>query len=73
MVTRKFGQKLRLLRERHNVTQRELAEKLGYSAYAYVYLVESGRRKPSLDMIMKVSKLFDVSTDMLLDDERELE
>jgi transcriptional regulator with XRE-family HTH domain len=41
--------------------------------HGFVGLVESGERKPNVELLWKVSKLFNVSADVLLDDECELE
>lgn len=67
-----FGEKLRALRERHNMTQWELARKLGFHQ-AHVYRLETGQRKPNVALAIKLADLFGVSLDMLLRDERGLE
>ncbi len=55
------------------MTLRELAEALGYTAYSYISEVETGKLNPSLDLALKVSRLFNVSLDQLLKDELELD
>ncbi len=69
----RFGEKLRILRERNEMTLREVAEALGYSSHGYIGNLESGRRKPTLEMAFKIAKLFNVSVDQLADDELELD
>ena len=60
-----FGNKLKLLRLQDNMTQEQLAQKLnltksGISAY------ETGLRLPSYDVLIRIAKIFNVSTDYLL-------
>jgi transcriptional regulator with XRE-family HTH domain len=69
----RFGGKLRVLRKRRRMTLRELADALGYTAYSYISEVETGKLNPSLDLALKVSRLFNVSLDQLLKDELELD
>ncbi|MFP4436814.1 MAG: helix-turn-helix domain-containing protein [Chloroflexaceae bacterium] len=68
----RFGEKLRTLRTRRGMTLRELAAQLGYNAHVYLSLVETGKKKPSLELVMKVAKLFNISADRLLDDALEV-
>jgi transcriptional regulator with XRE-family HTH domain len=67
-----FGEKLRLLRKRHGVTQQQLAEHFSYNK-SYIGALEHGRTKPSLTLAIAVARYFGVSVDMLIRDERELE
>ncbi|HDM71002.1 MAG TPA: LexA family transcriptional regulator [Thermotogales bacterium] len=60
-----FGKRLRLLRERNNMSQRELAEKLGLSTMA-ISNYELGKREPDVDTIMKLARIFNVSVAYLL-------
>ena len=70
-ITR-FGEKLRALREQHAIRHAELAAALGYASTNQIYQLEAGKRNPTAELILKVSKLFAVSADDLLDDAREL-
>lgn len=54
------------------MTQRDLANALGVSQ-AYIYKLEHGMRRPRGDMLLKLSEVFNVSTDLLLRDDQELE
>ena len=65
----RFGQKLRQLRKSRQMTQVELAQALEYAAYSYVSEIESGKKDPTVDFVIKVARLFGVTTDQLLRDE----
>lgn len=69
----RFGEKLRTLREQRGLTLRELAEALGYPSHGYIGNLESGRRKPTLEMALKIARFFGVSVDQLADDQLELD
>ncbi len=56
---------LKTLREEKNITQADIASKLGISRPAYTNY-ERGTRNPDFDTLIKISNLFDVSTDYLL-------
>jgi transcriptional regulator with XRE-family HTH domain len=68
-----FGEKLRILRDQHGVTMKELAHELGISAHSYISKLENGEKTPSVEMALKISRLFNVSLDLILKDEFELE
>ncbi|HEY0768791.1 MAG TPA: helix-turn-helix transcriptional regulator [Sphingobacteriaceae bacterium] len=61
-----FGAKLHHLRRHYHLTQKELADRLGLASQAYISNVEAGRKTPSLDVIVRLSRLFAVTTDYLL-------
>ena len=67
-MARLFGAKLSYLRQRHNLTQVELGERLGLAAHAHISYLEAGRRVPSIDLASRVATLFHVSLDYLLRD-----
>jgi transcriptional regulator with XRE-family HTH domain len=69
----RFGEKLRTLRKRRGMTMRELAEALDLHSHGSISDFESGRSRPSIELIIKVADLFSVSLDQLLRDEVELE
>lgn len=60
---------IRKYRKANNMSQDELAEKLQVTRQS-VSLWETGQTQPSLDSIVALSKLFNVSTDDLLMDEQ---
>ena len=61
----KFCDRLKELRKSSSFTQKLLAEKLGVSLTAYQYY-ESGRNAPSLDNLILLADLFNVSLDYLV-------
>ncbi len=69
----KFGEKLRMLRIRHDMTLKELAQAVGHRAHGYISELELGKKKPTAEFVLKVARLFDVTTDELLKDELELQ
>ncbi len=68
---KRFGEKLRILRKREDISQRELATMLGVY-HSYVTRIEQGT-KPSIAIILKISEIFKVNTDILMKDDLELE
>jgi transcriptional regulator with XRE-family HTH domain len=55
------------------MTLQQLAHALGHSAHGYISELESGKKKPTAELVLKVACLFDVTTDLLLRDEIELD
>ncbi|MFL5807852.1 MAG: helix-turn-helix domain-containing protein [Roseiflexaceae bacterium] len=68
----RFGEKVRTLRVRRNMTQWELSHALGYAAQSYIHEIEAGKKQPTAELVVKVARLFQVTTDQLLLDELEL-
>ena len=60
-----FGDRLRNLRQKANMTQKEVAEKLGITESAYGYY-EQGRREPPQEAYKVLAQLFDVTLDYLI-------
>ncbi len=60
-----FNVRLKQLRQKHKLTQGELADILGLKPTA-VSNYESQRNEPSFDKLIALSKYFDVSCDYLL-------
>ena len=65
-----FGKKLKSLRTGMKLTQQQLADRLGV-AKSIISYYESGDRYPSYDVLIKISHIFHVTTDYLLDVERQ--
>lgn len=60
-----FPERLVTLRKYHNLTQKQLAEKLSLSEVG-IQNYESGRRKPAFDMLIALADYFNVSLDYLV-------
>ena len=60
-----FGENLKSLRQKAGLTQKQLAERLWISK-ATVSYYEQSLRCPSPEILIKLSKIFHVSTDFLL-------
>ena len=67
-----LGEKLKLYRERMNMTQKEVAEYIEVEP-ATISKYESGMREPNVESLKRLSDLFVVSLDELLKDEEELD
>lgn len=61
-----LAEKLRLLRDIHDLTQNDLAEVIGVDRSTYAYY-ELGRIEPSLEKIRVLAIFYQVSADFLLD------
>lgn len=55
-----FGLRIQELRKKNNLTQSELAEKIGLSTN-FIGMVERGERNTSVDKIFKLAKAFNIS------------
>jgi len=64
-----FGEKLKVLRKGRNLTQQQLANRLNV-AKSIISYYESGDRFPSYDVLIKIARIFHVTTDFLLDIEK---
>ena len=65
-----FSDKLKALRTASKMSQVDLAKRLGV-AKSVVSFYESGERSPSYDVLKEIAHNFNVTTDYLLDIERE--
>lgn len=68
MITKRITMKFKEYRKRKNLTQKEVAEHLGCALLTY-QRYESGERDPSIDDLKKISHLFGVPVDILIDNE----
>lgn len=64
-----FGNTLKSLRTKEQMTQAQLAQKLGLTK-SVISAYETGLRLPSYDILIHISKIYNVSTDFLLGVER---
>lgn len=55
-----FGSRIQEFRKKNNLTQSELAEKIGLSTN-FIGMVERGERNTSVDKIFKLDKAFNIS------------
>lgn len=55
-----FGSRIQELRRKNNLTQSELAEKIGLSTN-FIGMVERGERNTSVDKIFKLANAFNIS------------
>ena len=60
-----YAYRLRELRKQNNLSQSEVAEKLGITASAYGFY-EQGKTIPNAEALSILADLYDVSTDYLL-------
>lgn len=65
-----LGKKIKLYRENKNMTQVEIAEALGVKP-ATVSKYESGTLEPNIEALKKLSELFEVTIDELLNDKED--
>jgi transcriptional regulator with XRE-family HTH domain len=60
-----FGERLKQLRQEHNLTQEALAEKL-QTVRSTINKYEKNTRKPEYETLIKIADLFNTTTDYLL-------
>jgi len=70
---KRFGEKLRRLRQKNGLTTRSLAAVLEIKSHSHIADMESGRSFPSVELLLKLADFFQVTTDQLLRDELEVE
>lgn len=59
-----FTERLKELRKRNNLTQKELAEQIGIKQNSYSDW-ETGKNEPSFENLIKLANLLEVSLDWL--------
>lgn len=69
---KRFGEKLRTLRQRRGLSQDQLGEMLGVHQ-THIGRLERREKSPNARIILQISHIFNVSTDVLMKDELELE
>lgn len=67
-----LGEKLKLYREKHNMTQKEVAEILGVEP-GTISKYELGMIEPNIESIKKLAEIFNVTIDELLKDEEKFD
>lgn len=63
---KEFGKRLQEQRKLAGMTQEELAGKIGLSSKDHISRIERGERTCSLDLLVMLSNVLNVSTDYLL-------
>ena len=64
------GNKLKSMREKKGLLQKQLGDSLGISA-STIGMYEQNRREPDNSTLKKIANFFEVSTDYLLDNEND--
>jgi transcriptional regulator with XRE-family HTH domain len=72
MAVNRFGEKLKTLRLSQTMTLQSLAESLGYKSHGYLSELEAGKKMPTVELVVDIATLFNVTTDELLLDDIEL-
>lgn len=72
IAMKRFGEKLRSLRQRQGLTLRQLGAQLEVSN-TFVLSLEQGKKTPNAATILKIADLFHVSLDQLMRDELEVD
>jgi len=65
-----FGELLKELRLSHDLTQEQLARKLGIVTRTYIYY-EKGSKFPSMDLLARITKFFKVTISFTIDEQGE--
>lgn len=68
----RFGYKLRALREKQGMSVRQFAARLEIASHSHIVNLEAGRKKPSIDLILKICALCDVTPNQLMLDDEEI-
>ncbi len=58
---------------KRNLTLMQMASRLDIKSYSHLAAIENDRRKPSLELLLKIADLFNVTTDQLMRDELEVD
>ena len=69
---KRFGEKLRTLRQQQELSQMQLGEMLEVH-HSHVGRIERSEKIPNIAMLLKISRIFNVSADILIKDELELD
>ena len=64
-----LGTRIKELRTQKRLKQAELAEIVGLNSYVQIGRYEIGKAKPAADMLSKLAKALDTTTDYLVNDD----
>ncbi|HEU4323915.1 MAG TPA: helix-turn-helix transcriptional regulator [Roseiflexaceae bacterium] len=62
-----------MLRLRQGLSQDAFAEQLGYSTHAIIALLDAGKRNPTIEWVIKLSDMFNLTADQLIRDHLDIE
>lgn len=60
-----IGHRIKIVRKNQNITQEKLAELINVSPH-YIYEIEKGLKKMSLETLISIAKVLNTSTDYIL-------
>ena len=61
-----YAQRLRALRQQHELSQVLLAQRLQLRTQSHISLLEHGQKEPSIRLVLRTAEVFNVTTDSLL-------
>lgn len=67
MIYKLLGKRIKLERQKNNLTQEQLAEKVDISS-SYMGQIERGERNVTIDNLIRIANVLNVSIDYLLQD-----
>jgi transcriptional regulator with XRE-family HTH domain len=70
---KRFGEKLRRLRQQRGLSTRQLAAVLEMKSHSHIADMENGRNYPSVELLVKLADFFHITTDQFLRDELEVD
>lgn len=60
-----IADKIRVYRKKHNLTGKEMAEKVGVSS-TMIYDIEAGKKKPGVQTLISLAEIFGCKVDDLV-------
>lgn len=66
-----FGERINKIRTERGMTQDELAHAVGYKSRSTIAKIEAGERDVSQSMVVKFSKALNVSTSVLMENDKD--
>lgn len=67
-----FSNNLRFLRKKFNMSQEDLANRLGYKSFTTIQKWESGVSEPSVSIVKQIAEIFGVTMDQITNDDMSL-
>lgn len=69
---KRLGEKVRTLRKRQQLTQTQLAQMLGVDQ-SHIVKIEKNERTPSLEILVSITQIFNITSDQLIMDDQEID